>query len=288
MTKNDCLPDVQLTKPNIPISIKQVGVENLHIPFQLQNRDNKTNYHPIITNTSVRCFLDSDKKGISMSRCIRTLKQYMNYPLNQKLIKNLLFEFKDVLESDKTFIKFKFMFPIFRKSISSDNLFPVYYNAFFEGKLLNDNFHFYQGIKIQYASYCPCSAELSNHLKCNGLSGFPHNQRSFANIITKTNEESGKLYLEDINDMVENVIKTLPYAIIKREDEQKIAEVASENPLFVEDAIRLISNELDNKEEILDWFIKCIHEESIHTSEAIAINYKGIENGLNDSIDLIL
>ena len=32
---------------------------------------------------------------------------------------------------------------------------------------------------------------------------------------------------------------------------------------------------------IKDWLVKCSHEESIHTSEAIAVCYKGIENGFN-------
>ncbi len=280
------LPDVQCYKPNIPISIKQVGVENVVIPFVLKYHNTKYNYSPILTTTSVRCFLDSDKKGISMSRCIRTLKSYMNTPLNQMMIKDLLYKLKDVLESDKTYIKFKFKFPIFRKSIKSDNEFPVYYDSFFEGKLNNDEFDFYQGIRIQYASYCPCSGELSKHLEKQGLKGFPHNQRSFANIIVKTSKETGIVFLEDINDIVENVIKTLPYAIIKREDEQEIAKIASGNPLFVEDAIRLISNELENDKRILDWYVKCIHEESIHTSEAISINFKGLKSGLNDLIDL--
>ena len=30
-----------------------------------------------------------------------------------------------------------------------------------------------------------------------------------------------------------------------------------------------------------DWIVKCSHEESIHTSEAIAINWKGIPNGFD-------
>jgi GTP cyclohydrolase FolE2 len=52
--------------------------------------------------------------------------------------------------------------------------------------------------------------------------------------------------------------------------------------MFVEDSIREISNVLDRTDGILDWIVKCTHEESIHTSEAIAINYKGIENGFDE------
>jgi len=82
--------------------------------------------------------------------------------------------------------------------------------------------------------------------------------------------------------LVYDVIKTQPYPIIKRLDEQEIARIASENPLFVEDAIRLISNEL-KKKNVLDWIVKCSHEESIHTHEAIAINWKGIVGGFDEN-----
>lgn len=286
MGKND-LPDIQQSKPTVEIPIKYVGVENIDIPFLLYSKYNN-DFFNIVTSTDVMCGLTSDKKGISMSRGIRTLKNYINKQIDQKTIKKMLSDFQEILESESVFIKFRFKYPIFRKSIVSDNIFPVYYNAMFNGNLDKDSFHFYQGIRIQYASYCPCSAELTKDLKRQGLNGFPHNQRSYAYIITKTSEDTEKLFLEDINELVENVINTVPYAIIKREDEQAIAEIASRNPLFVEDAIRLISNELDNKKEILDWFVKCVHEESIHTSEAVAINYKGIENGLNESVDLLL
>jgi GTP cyclohydrolase FolE2 len=65
-------------------------------------------------------------------------------------------------------------------------------------------------------------------------------------------------------------------------DEQEIARVAAENPLFVEDAIRLLSHAFNQREDIYDWLIKCKHEESIHTSEAIAVNWKGVPGGLNE------
>jgi GTP cyclohydrolase FolE2 len=31
----------------------------------------------------------------------------------------------------------------------------------------------------------------------------------------------------------------------------------------------------------MDWIVKCIHEESIHTSEAVAVNWKGITGGFD-------
>jgi GTP cyclohydrolase I len=140
-------------------------------------------------------------------------------------------------------------------------------------------YRFFEGVEVQYASYCPCSAEL-----CNALdeTGFPHNQRSFANVLTEINTYGEDyVWLEDIINSVENVIPTLPYPIIKRVDEQEIARVAGENPMFVEDAVRAISESVASIKGVTDWIVKCVHEESIHTSEAIAINWKGIPGGFD-------
>lgn len=285
------LPDIQQTKPNIKIPIKQVGVENVELPFRLESKYG--GYHQLIANASMRTSLEENIKGISMSRLIRTLKDYLELPLKHKLIKDILKNLQANVGGDSSYIKFKFRLPIKRRSPITDANFPIYYKCMFEGQLHKkvyhdkvyhdigkpseyEEFRFFQGMTIQYASYCPCSAEL-----CKSVNGFPHNQRSFANILVET-KESYYVWLEDIIETVESQLKTLPYPIIKREDEQEIAKIAAKNPMFVEDAIRLISKALNEREDIYDWIVKCIHEESIHTSEAIAINWKGIPGGFDE------
>lgn len=289
--KNDIiLPDIQeTTKPNIEIPIRQVGVENVEVPFKLESKYG--GFHQLIANVSLMTDVDEQTKGISMSRLLLTLKPYLDLPLKSKLIKEII---KKVLESvggKSAFMRFNFRMPVNRKSIKTDNEFPIYYKCKFEGQVFKGDvplsstekapvefFRFFQGITIQYASYCPCSAELCNVLEENG---FPHNQRSFANILTEVDTLHHYIWLEDIIEAVEKNIPTLPYPIIKRIDEQEIARVAAKNPLFVEDAIRSISKSLDELPGIIDWIVKCIHEESIHTSEAVAINWKGIAGGFD-------
>jgi GTP cyclohydrolase I len=204
-------------------------------------------------------------------------------PLKHILINDILNDLKKNLETRDSFIKFEFKMPMIKFSPISDNSFPLYYNCWFQGQIVNDEFKFYQGVKVQYASYCPCSAELSKDLKENKgcvIQGFPHAQRSFASV-TIESQPNTYMWLEDIVSMVENSIATIPYPIIKRVDEQEIARVASNNPIFVEDAIRQISKTLNEVNEIKDWWVKCVHEESIHTHEAISINYKGIKDGFD-------
>jgi GTP cyclohydrolase I len=274
---NKDLPDIQGTLPKIQIPIMEVGVGNVQVPFNLESKYG--GMKSMVANVSMRTNLDHKTKGISMSRLIRTLKNYLDLPLKKKLIEQILIDLMKNVESTESYMRFDFLYPIMRSSVISDNEFPIFHKCRFEGRMVGDNFKFFQGANVQYASYCPCSAELSGHLAENGSKGFPHAQRSFANILIEGENES-YIWLEDIIECVERAIKTIPYPIIKREDEQEIARIAAENPIFVEDAIRQISVEL-NELPAYDWIVKCTHEESIHTSEAIAINWKNVGNGFD-------
>jgi len=271
------LPDIQGSKPKIQIPLKRVGVEDVKVPFTLETRDSTWHEH-LIAKVHMMSNLKADVKGISMSRCIRTLKDYLNRPLKHKLIKEILEQLRTNLETEESYMKFEFEYPKAKVSPLSTNSFPLYYKCFFHGHL-NDEFRFYQGVRVQYASYCPCSAELCNDLRQKESNGFPHAQRSFADVVVEM-KEPNYVWLEDIIDAVEHSIATLPYPIIKREDEQRIAEIAAQNPIFVEDAIRQISQSLNSNPKFYDWCVKCTHEESIHTSQAIAMNWKGVEDGI--------
>ena len=279
------IPDVQeqeLPQYQLPINI--VGVENIKLPFLLCLRNNS--YKDLVSKTSLSSNLVNNKKGISMSRLLLSIQPYLNVGLNWRTIKKCLDAISDSIGEDNSHLKFKFDLPILKKSPKSDYEFPLYYSCYFEGyksKGIDSkiNYEFYQSVIVQYASYCPCSAALSKALINDNLpQGFPHAQRSFTKIILSMNLHNKKqIWLEDIIDIVNTTIKTQPYPIIKRIDEQEIAKIASENPLFVEDAIRILSHNINKLDGVIDWIVKCTHEESIHTHEAIAINCAGITDG---------
>ena len=54
------LPDIQETRPNIPIPIMQVGVENLEVPFSLESKYG--GFHQMVANVSMRTSLDAKQK----------------------------------------------------------------------------------------------------------------------------------------------------------------------------------------------------------------------------------
>ncbi len=277
------LPDIQhTTKPEFKIPIRQVGVENVKTDIILEVKNG--GYRKILSTISMSTNLDSDKKGISMSMLMRTLINYLELPLKHRLLINILREFKNAVEtdSDDSYIRFDFELPMIKESPISKLKFPQFYKCSFEGRLIKDSFRFLQRVRVPYASYCPCSASLCKHLENSNKHGYPHAQRSYANVLVLPNILDDTLWLEDIIYLVECAIKTSPVPILRRIDEQEFAKVAYENTMFVEDAVRYISNNLDNDKRILDWIVKCTHYESIHTHEAIAINWKGIEKGFNE------
>jgi len=276
------LPDVQEAyKPEYEIYLPKVGVENIKLPFKLLLRNLKN--RDLIANTSISTDLDKEKKGISMSRLLLSIQDLLNYGLNWDIIKQCLYNISDAIGSANSHIKFDFELPIDKISPLSGHIFPLFYKCYFEGYKHNSKYTFNQSVIVQYSSYCPCSAALSDDLIKNGFSqGFPHAQRSFVKIIVDMDLQNKKhIWLEDIIDIVNDNIHTQPYPIIKRIDEQELAKVASNNPLFVEDAIRIISYHLEKLvgNGINDWIVKCKHEESIHTHEAIAINFSKVVNG---------
>jgi GTP cyclohydrolase I len=273
------LPDIQCSKPEIEIPIYQVGVQNVRVPIKLESYF--TGQHEVVAKVNMTTNLNKDTKGISMSRLHRNLIPYLNEPLKHQTLHAILEDFKlNVNDDTDSFIKFEFDLQLNKKSPLSDHCAPQFYECSFEGRLTDKSFRFFEKVKVQYASYCPCSASLCAALESTGSMGFPHAQRCYAEILVEVNLPQ-IVWLEELICNTEDSVKTIPYPILKRVDEQEVARIAAENPMFVEDSIRKISHSLDTNNNILDWLVKCTHEESIHPSEAIAINWKGIEGGLS-------
>ncbi|MAX67381.1 MAG: GTP cyclohydrolase, partial [Halobacteriovoraceae bacterium] len=52
------------------------------------------------------------------------------------------------------------------------------------------------------------------------------------------------------------------------------------HPMFVEHATKRVSKVLNAQEYIKDWLVELEHIESLHSHNAAAVIYKGVENGL--------
>lgn len=273
----DNLPDIQNTEPKIRMSINRVGVNAVELPFLLLLRSGSLGYREVNAKTEMTCMLDQHSRGISMSRFIRSIQPFLRHPLKRTTMESILKKFLSVHETREAELKFSFKMPINKESPISENEFPQYYDCSFRCSY-KGMFKFYESVRVQYAAYCPCSSALTMY----GKHGYPHSQRAYADVLVRTDPKA-YVWLEDLIDITENAVKNIPYPIVKRSDEKWIAGVAKSRPMFVEDAIREISTDLNKNKNIIDWYVKCTHEESIHPSNAVAINWKGFIGGFDET-----
>ena len=71
--------------------------------------------------------------------------------------------------------------------------------------------------------------------------------------------------------MCAEALKTETQVVVKREDEMAFAELNGSYLKFVEDAARLLYEQLIKDERIKDFRVICSHQESLHSHDAISV-----------------
>jgi len=136
-----------------------------------------------------------------------------------------------------------------------------------------------------YSSTCPCSLELSEHARqFRGQLATPHSQRSVARISVLLEEDQNVMWFEDLIDASRLAVPTETQVMVKREDEQAFAELNAANPIFVEDAARLFTEQLKIDPRVSDFRVIASHQESLHSHDAVSVMTEG-ETFAVDSLD---
>lgn len=275
------LPDLQngpaslIEGANVPI--QQVGISNFKLPLQFKTREGK----PIVLETSVDGYvsLDAGKKGINMSRIMRTFYTFKDRIFSIDLLQEILKAYKEDLESQESFLQLSFSYPMLKESLRSGMSGYQYYDVTFEGRLDNyDQFFKHMTLSFVYSSACPCSYELAEHAREERMvAAIPHSQRSVAEVTVALRDE---FFVEDLVQICRTALQTETQVMVKREDEQAFAEMNGAFQKFVEDAARLLYQELDSYNSIRDFVVKCAHLESLHSHDAVSRICKGLPNGL--------
>ena len=278
----DSLPDLQQGPSSLiqglPVAIHQVGIHNFKLPLNFKRKDGST--IQLETSITGTVSLEAHKKGINMSRIMRTFYEYKKNDFTLGTLVDILHSYKKKLNSFDANIQAKISYPIEQVSLRSNNIGFQYYDIILECDIdENDNINKIIHFDFVYSSSCPCSYELSEHArKYRNVTTVPHSQRSVARVSIKADET---IWFEDIRDLMVNALKTETQVIVKREDEQAFAELNGSYLKFVEDAVRLIYEQLIKEKIIIDFKIICSHQESLHSHDAIAVLVKGIKNGFD-------
>lgn len=272
------LPDLQ----NGPASlikgakrqIQHVGISNFRLPIHYHSRDNDD----VMLETSVTgtVSLEAGKKGINMSRIMRSFYAHAEKTFSFEVIEAALDDYKSDLESFDARIQMRLSFPMKVQSLRSGLTGYQYYDIALELVERDGVRQKLVHLDYLYSSTCPCSLELSEHARATrGQLATPHSQRSVARISVEIAPDAGCLWFEDLIEMARRAVPTETQVMVKREDEQAFAELNAANPIFVEDAARLFAGELQADPRVGDFRVLASHQESLHSHDAVSLLTEG-------------
>lgn len=308
------LPDVQKSTAGFKKTpIEKVGVRGIKVPFKVKKPNNKV-FQTIATISSY-CNLNQNSKGINMSRISRTINDVMSEDsLGFINLNKFITQLKKAHETDNVYIKARFDYLYNDKSPIEKvkSIQPI--NVTFESYYKNNNIKNYITVKTTEMSLCPCSKEMSllinnvteeqkeelNNINISqklrfkiNNSGFgAHNQKSIIQVKFEINPQK-TFWFEDLLKIIKNNVSSPTWSTLKRGDQKYVTEVSymggyfdenyefnklqnTHGPMFVQDIVRNISNDLNDilDDKILDYVIIVNNQESIHSENVVATAIK--------------
>ncbi|MDO5631296.1 MAG: GTP cyclohydrolase FolE2 [Paracoccus sp. (in: a-proteobacteria)] len=271
------LPDLQNGPASLIVGarapIQHVGISNFRLPIRYQTREGGE--LPLETSVTGTVSLEADRKGINMSRIMRSFYAHSESLFSLKVLEAALEDYKSDLDALDARIMMRLSYPMRVDSLRSGLSGWQYYDIAQElveqaGQRLR-----ILHLDYVYSSTCPCSLELSEHAReMRGRLATPHSQRSVARI-SAVMKGPEKLWFEDVIDMCRRAVPTETQVMVKREDEQAFAELNASNPIFVEDAVRAFALQLLDDPRIGDFRVVASHQESLHSHDAVSVLTEG-------------
>jgi len=218
-TYRDTLPDLQ----NGPASLikgaderlQHVGISNFRLPIRYHTQNNGD----ITLETSVTgtVSLDAGKKGINMSRIMRSFYKHAEKTFSFEVIEAALADYLTDLDSFDARIQMRFSYPVKVPSLRSGLTGYQYYDFALELIEKDGVRRKFMHLDYVYSSTCPCSLELSEHARRErGQLATPHSQRSVARISADVLCDDC-LWFEDMIEMARRAVPTETQVMVKRQ-----------------------------------------------------------------------
>jgi GTP cyclohydrolase IB len=274
------LPDMTETIDSIEganVPLQQVGISGFKLPLRFITPDGPLLLEAKITGTVA---LEADKKGINMSRILRTFYDYKAQAFNLDTLTEILRAYRTNLETHEARLKVAFSLPMLLPSLRSGMEGYQFYTVSYQARINALGLvRRYIEVDFVYSSACPCSAELAEHAReMRDAYAIPHSQRSKARILVEI-ADGATVTPEEIILYCREALKTETQVMVKREDEQAFAELNGAYVKFVEDAARLLFEPLNKDARIRDFQVACSHLESLHSHDAVSVICKGVPGG---------
>jgi len=272
------LPDLQNGPASLIVGaraqIQHVGISNFRLPIRYHMRGGGEGL-TLETSVTGTVSLEADKKGINMSRIMRSFYAHAERTFSFAVMEAALDDYKADLGSFDARIQMRLSFPARVQALRSGLTGWQYYDIALELVETAGVRKRIVHLDYVYSSTCPCSLELSEHARATrGQLATPHSQRSVARISAEL-VGSQCLWFEDLIDIARAAVPTETQVMVKREDEQAFAELNAAHPIFVEDAARSFAAGLLADPRVGDFRIIASHQESLHSHDAVSVLTEG-------------
>lgn len=240
------------------IHIDKVGIKDLKLPVTVQDRSHGT--QNTVADVNFYVDLPHHFKGTHMSRFVEILNDYReSFEISR--MSEILATARKKLNAVKAHLELTFPYFVEKKAPVSQSPGMIDYlctiAAMGNG---NKDVSIVLTVRVPVTSLCPCSKEISDY--------GAHNQRSIVTVSVMTQKF---IWLEELIELIEKQASCEVYSLLKREDEKFVTEKAYNNPVFVEDIVRGVTDALSNDSRI-DWFsVESDNIESIHNHNAYAL-----------------
>jgi GTP cyclohydrolase I len=250
------MKDIQNLSDPRNINIDQVGIRDIVYPIILKDRS-KGSQHTIAT-ISMSVNLPHNFKGTHMSRFVEILNKH-KANISIESIQTILEDTRNLLSAKESHIKLAFKYFMEKQAPVSAQSSLMDYDCEFSSTLSDKGHDMVVTVNVPVLSLCPCSKEISTY--------GAHNQRSIVSISARSKK---LVWIEELIDYAEKSGSSPIFALLKREDEKHITEYSYENPVFVEDIVRNVTELLDKDERVVWFEVSCNSMESIHNHNAWA------------------
>ncbi len=251
----DKLPDIQNSIDSRNIAIDQVGVSGIRLPITVLDREKGVQH--TIGEFHITVDLRHNLKGTHMSRFIEEINNFKE-GLSTRNIGNLAENIRKRFDAKNVSIFVSF--PFFRIKTAPVSGVPsvMEYNCklFFSKKKKKD---IIIQVDVPVTTLCPCSKEISRY--------GAHNQRTIVSIAVRYRKF---IWIEELIRLAESAGSCEIYSLLKRVDEKYVTEKAYQNPMFVEDVVRKLSEKLSRNERVKWFMVRAESLESIHNHNAFA------------------
>jgi len=251
------MKDIQNLPDNRKIHIDKVGIKDLKMPIVV--RDQNRMKQATVADVNFYVDLPHHFKGTHMSRFVEILNDHKD-EFDISNLDSILRKTQKKLHAFRAHLELTFPYFITKKAPVSGAEGIMDYECTISATTNGgEKTDIVTTVRVPVTTLCPCSKEISKY--------GAHNQRSIVTLSVRT---SRFVWIEELIELIEKKASCEIYSLLKRPDEKYVTEKAYENPRFVEDIVRGVTQSLSDDERI-DWFtIESDNIESIHNHNAYA------------------